>query len=353
MSKEIKRLGCQQSKNDPALYFKFDDHGNVEGIITAHVDDLLHAGTKRFENQVIRKIKEIFKMGETKKKSFTYVGFEIHQDQNGILLKQDHYIKEKIELFEVPAARRQEPDARLTEEEVTLLRQAAGRLGWVSGGCRPDISFTRVELSTRFKKATVRDLITASKALKKLKEAESYYVIPRKLGNPDKWWLELSCDGSLGNLEERSTSGYMLLLRGEGDSCAPISWSSNRIQKVVCSALGAEIMSMQVGIEEATFMREVFEELLGKKKRSMRLNVLTDSKSLVEAIHGYKPISNKRLRMNMEIIKQALQEKEVDDVSWVPTKEMIADVLTKKGVNPVHLIRILQTGQRNINAKEA
>ena len=113
--------------------------------------------------KVIKKLKEVFKMGETQKKKFTYVGFELSQTFDGITLRQDKYINEKIELFEVPAERRQQPGNKLTEEEVTQLCRVAGKVSWVSGGCRPDVSFIRVKLSTKFRNATVKDLIAASK----------------------------------------------------------------------------------------------------------------------------------------------------------------------------------------------
>ena len=111
-------------------------------------------------------------------------------------------------------------------------------------------------------------------------------------------------------------------------------------------------MSMQEAVEEAVYMREVLEEVLGKKRRSIKLHVVTDSNSLVEAVHGHKPISNKRLRINVEIIKQALHDRDIQSVTWVSSKEMIADVLTKKGVNGVKLARILQSGNRMLNSIE-
>ena len=106
-------------------------------------------------------------------------------------------------------------------------------------------------------------------------------------------------------------------------------------------------MSMESAVENAVYIREVLEEILNLKKKQMELNILSDSKSLIDAVRGNKPIGNKQLRMNVEIIKQSLREKDVTTINWVPSEKMIADILTKKGVNPVPLRRILETGIRN------
>ena len=106
------------------------------------------------------------------------------------------------------------PMESLGNEGRTQLRQAAGKLGWVSSGSRPDLSFTRVELSTKFNQAQVRDLVAAGKALRNLKSTRSSYFIPSELGNPSKWKIETSCDASFGNLGDKSTAGHIVLVIG-------------------------------------------------------------------------------------------------------------------------------------------
>ena len=110
-------------------------------------------------------------------------------------------------------------------------------------------------------------------------------------------------------------------------------------------------MSMEEAVENSVFIREALEEILCLKKRSLPLKVITDNKSLLEAVYGNKPISNKRLRKYVEVIKQALKDSDVSEIVWTPSQEMIADVLTKKGVNPISLMRILQTGDRRITER--
>ena len=55
-----------------------------------------------------------------------------------------------------------------------------------------------------------------------------------------------------------------------------------------------------------------------------------------------KAVSDKRLRRDINIIKQALEEEEITGVDWAPTTEMLADALTKKQVNNVKLLETMQ-----------
>ena len=351
LSKEIKKLGCFQSVNDPAVYYCQNEDKELEGICTVHVDDLLHAGTKRFGKEVVEPLKKKFKMGKTEEKEFTYVGLEIKQDKGGIEVAQRKYVQEKIKTIDVDICveRKLEMEERLTEKEGTLLRKIAGRIGWLSGGSRPDMSFPRVEISTKFKKAQVRDLVNAGKVVRQIDKVNSFYMIPAGIGKPENWELELYCDAAFGNMEEKSAGGYILFVKGGDEWLAPISWSSNVINKVVTSPLAAEILAMEKAVKEAVFVREVLEEVLGKKRKSVRLEVKTDSESLVDAIHGNKPIKDKRMRRYVAVIQQALSEGEIRNVSWKPSEKMLADPLTKKGADSRFLIQTLQTGKKKVN----
>ena len=104
VQKALINLGCIQSTGDPALYFKHKD-GKIEGIIATHVDDFLYAGTNKFEMEVICRIKRTFKFGESKEEVFTYVGYEFAQSKQGIVVKQEDFIRDKLTLFDVPAER--------------------------------------------------------------------------------------------------------------------------------------------------------------------------------------------------------------------------------------------------------
>lgn len=49
--------GGKVSQVDPAVFYWFDEHCKVKGLLACHVDDFLWAGTQRFETNVIPRLK--------------------------------------------------------------------------------------------------------------------------------------------------------------------------------------------------------------------------------------------------------------------------------------------------------
>ena len=62
--------------------------------------------------------------------------------------------------------------------------------------------------------------------------------------------------------------------------------------------------------------------------------MITDCNDTVESVYSTKQ-NPKGGRILVEIakIKEAIERKEIERVKWVPTQSMLADVLTKRGVN--------------------
>ena len=51
------------------------------------------------------------------------------------------------------------------------------------------------------------------------------------------------------------------------------------------------------------------------------------------------------LRPDIAIIKELIDEKTVSEVKWVRGQHMLADVMTKRGVNPLPLMSVMQQGR--------
>ena len=73
----MKDLKCNQSEIDPALYMKYDKHGNLSGVVGTHIDDFLHAGNAQFEKSAISSLQKIFKMGLIQRQQFKCIGFKL------------------------------------------------------------------------------------------------------------------------------------------------------------------------------------------------------------------------------------------------------------------------------------
>ena len=93
---ELKKLGCTQSKLDPAV-FTYCSGGQLNGVILLHVDDFLHIGVWCFQQHVICNIRKVFQAGKTQQGDFRYIGLDINQHRAYnyfISISQQHYIDE-------------------------------------------------------------------------------------------------------------------------------------------------------------------------------------------------------------------------------------------------------------------
>ena len=205
---------------------------------------------------------------------------------------------------------------------------------------RPEISFTVSELSSRVNSATISDLLYVNKAIKFVQTTESYITIPK---------LDLSStsilvytDASFNNLTDgHSQGGQIIVLLDRNGSCSPISWSSNKIKRVLKSTLAAETMSFTEGTDSAYFTRKLVIEILKPTCNDYPVKCLTDSKSLFETVGTSHQISDKRLRVEVSAIRQMVENNEIT-VDWVPKQHQLSDVLTKKGACPLSLMKTLQ-----------
>ena len=90
---------CKQSNLDKALYRWYNKKGQLEGLILLHVDDFLLAGSDNFAVFVTKKIEDAFRIGKRKVTNFRYVGLDIEQTAEGIIVHQEHYIDEVEEIM--------------------------------------------------------------------------------------------------------------------------------------------------------------------------------------------------------------------------------------------------------------
>ena len=86
-------------------------------------------------------------------------------------------------------------------------------------GTRPDLAYEVVELSSKFDKAVVSDLIRANNNLLKLKQLKSLIRFPN-LGSSKDWKIVVFSDASHANIDSFSS------VRGH--------YSDNRMQKEEC-----------------------------------------------------------------------------------------------------------------------
>jgi hypothetical protein len=203
-------------------------------------------------------------------------------------------------------------------------------------------------MSTHFIDGKVKDLNQAAKMMRKAKDSDSYFVV-RDLGPVEEWTVEVSTDASLSNLNEGvgSTGAKVILLVNEKKgSCAPLTWHSNKIARIVDSTLAAECVSLKEGLDEGIQIRQMIEEIYGLKDRTVPVKGIVDNKGTVDAVHSTSSVKDRKLRRDVGAIKQMMSEGEIAGVTWCQGKDQLADCMTKRGAPSWDLMEVFQTGKR-------
>ena len=173
-------------------------------------------------------------------------------------------------------------DAGIPEELITPLRSLAGQLNWAASVSRPDVAYQACQTSSSISSATMKDIHTANKAIKYLKNNPVSIQFPRlDLSNI---FLEAYADAAFGNLPSGSSQGGYLIFVTDGKRHVPVSWSSHKLKRVARSTLTAETIALNDAIDMAIYFSTMLTEVLNHKQK-MKIICYTDSNSLYEAAH--------------------------------------------------------------------
>ena len=81
---EMKKLGATVSLYDKSV-FMWHENNKLVGVAITHVDDFEYCGTLTWQNNVIKRLSQIFKISKNDKGSFKYVGLTLNRTQKEYL----------------------------------------------------------------------------------------------------------------------------------------------------------------------------------------------------------------------------------------------------------------------------
>jgi hypothetical protein len=337
---ELIRQGGHKLVGDPACVV-FHVNGTFIGFVIIHVDDIIIGGTPEFVLEMVLHIKARFRVSKDQVERFIYTGMAIRSDKAGrLFLNQNQYLEE---LNNVPA------DAETGKEDGlrTVLRAAVGRLLYLNL-TRPDLAFRTNFLSRVPPGTDLREKIKEARELTSEAKKTPLEIKYGKLGQLEKLSLEVYADASFGGIDKglKSTEGHIILLRGDSDKCAPISWRSKLITRVCKSAKSSETIALENVMDTAIGIGRQLRQIQTGivDKRPADIHAFTDSASLVESIKSTKPVDEGNMRVSIHRIQDHLDHKDVKSVNWVPTHMMLADPLTKKKADTSALTELLRSG---------
>jgi hypothetical protein len=326
----LTQMGYKQTMADVCVLFK----GTT--IIAIYVDDILIIADNL---KVIQHIKDAiasrFDIKDLKQANLLLgINFEKLNDGSW-QIHQRQYIREIMELFSVNNMKTSEipmqPNLGLTSElldesedlrkpiDMTLYRQAIGKLMYLMVCTRPDISFAVSVLSRFMAQPREKHWRCVIQLLKYLNSTQDL-ALTYPSGGEIKLTGYSDSDHAGDTDDRKSTSGYVFVI---GQCC--VSWRSVKQKTVSISSTEAEYIALSTCAQEALWLRLLLRELGHAQTTTVIFN---DNLSSHQIVKGSTSARSKHIDVRHHFIRDHVAKKELA-VNYMSTHDLPADVLTK------------------------
>lgn len=328
----IKEFGLTQSKNDQCIYYIRNT--KITMILALYVDDIIIASNDNaLTDKFVRKLQDHFDirdMGVPKH----CIGLEVDVKDGEISISQPGYISSIVKKYGLENCKpvkipmqaniklEKEPTISGEAEKVDekLYQEIIGSLLYLSLYSRPDIMCAVSMLSQFSKDPRKQHLNAAYYVIKYLNSTKNAVLTYRKSGLPLKGFCDANWAQDVN--DRKSQSGFCFLLAG-----GLVSWESKKQKVVATSSAEAEYVALTEATKEASYLGYVLHEL-GYSSQSP-IVMFTDSQSAQQmAKFGAHHSRTKHIHYKYHYVREAIDQ-QIIELRYLPTGEMLADVLTK------------------------
>ncbi|KAM9908917.1 hypothetical protein OXX79_000063 [Metschnikowia pulcherrima] len=343
INKVLKTKGFVPCINEPCLFMKGSSRSLV--LLGLYVDDIFIASCDMEQIVETKKcLSDAFRtkdLGRVKK--FLGINFDVQSTYTKIHLSDyinsllRDYGFESVGRYTTPATQDNldvEQSDGEDECDESEYRSLVGKLLYAANTVRFDIGFAVSKLSRYLISPKYKHLVAAQRVLRYLKGTVDAGLVYSR-GDP----VDLLCFSDAGcnlNTEpgSRSRTGSIICYGG-----SPIGWKSKLQTMVSLSTVNAELLALCYTVAESVWVVNLLDEI-GLPHKCM---VLCDNEGAMKTVRNPALLEGtKHIRKRAHFIQQYLNWK-VIDLSYVNTKDNIADILTKALSRP-EFVRLRSKG---------
>ncbi len=362
-------LNYERFNSDPCMFRRWSEELNCYIFLAHYVDDIYVSAPSDEQCQIL---KQELPYDFTDQGLTQYaLGIQTDWYHDGILMYQQGYIKQLIADHGLsdcadrtrtplpPRAMYERPKEAVTDyEEAQRLnnipyRSLVGALAYLSVSTRPDIAFA-VGMLCRFldcyREVHWKAAQHVLRYLKNTSDMGLFFEYKKDEGHEAttetagmtsvfaKTWptkkavdapeLEIQADADFAGCPDtrRSTGGYVVLLNGTA-----VDWQSKRQPLVTLSTCEAELVQLTPAGKAAIWFRELLQEFHcdptdNKKATSIR----EDNQAVIKLLTKDNRTSQRTKHIDVRYmwLSQHIRDG-LFDITYVPTKENVADIMTK------------------------
>eukprot|EP01034_Spumella_vulgaris_P022924 gene22924-29102_t len=332
LSDSLLRFGFTQCQKDQCVFNLVDSDGN-KCTVCIHVDDLFITATRRETiDDLLAFLRDTYKKVNAKiSDELEYLGMELFIDRvrGRLTIKQTGYMKDLVAQYGVAdhtagtpcTADLMEPPTDTRSVPVFDYTSKLMKLMFLGKRSRPDILFTMSYLATKCKEPCVSDMHKLDRVLRYINGTLNIGVTLE----PDSLLVHSYIDASYASHSDaKGHSGSIISI---GLRCTPVFTSSTKQKLVSRSSTESELIALHDGLAKVVWLKELMSELGYEYGPSV---MFQDNKSTITLAERGASNSgkSKHIAVRYFYVKQLIDEKQVS-VEYLPTEEMIADILTK------------------------
>ena len=344
--KVLLRYGLTASKLDPTLYFM--ENGSL--IIATQMDDFIYAGTENEIENFELYLKKHYKVGSIKAYNFSFSGVCISQRKDyTVLISQPSARTMEGVMYSDP---KRSPDSTPTVLEKRSFMSVNGSLLWYGSQTIPHLMFISSSFAAKVPDLRIRHLKALQSTLKFTRTFNSAILLnPSELTRSKLLVFTDASHASDGQVHSRE--GIIIFkasISVENQIVHPLLWTSRKIKRIAKSTLSAETMAAVDGFEDAVYIQRLLQEVHGIE---LPIELVVDSKSLFDLLSTTHRVSDKRLHIDVALLREAYQTGSLKTITWTPRKTQLANGLTKANrLAGKELQRILNTGILALHSTE-
>lgn len=312
-----------------------------EAYMVVYVDDVIMAARSMSTLHGIRDaLMKKWKWTESGEPSFM-LGLKVDRDRRAgtITLSQAAYFDPILKRFGITSGRdvhtpldpavKLNKDGKPCSEGTTRYLQLVGCIMWAATTTRPDLAFA-ISLLSRFCANPTQEAWDAGiRVLRYIKTTRTHgLVLGGHKGRPTlEAWTDADWAGDVDT--RRSTTGYIIKFYG-----STVSWGTTKQKSVALSTSEAEYMALADTLKDVKWLVSMLAEF--GVKALTPIGVFCDNQAAISlSSNPGNHRSSKHIDIRYHFIRDLVLDGLVT-VTYVPTAENVADVLTKGLARPAH-----------------
>eukprot|EP00171_Calliarthron_tuberculosum_P004960 IDg4960t1 len=210
--------------------------------------------------------------------------------------------------------------------------------------CRPDLSY-KFTTAAQCINPTAKDAKLLNKAIEAALQSRHMGLRFVSL-DVSTAYIAVFVDASFAsNRDYSSQLGFLIALVDSNGFANIIHYASVKSKRVTRSVLAAELYAMVHGYDSAATLQLSLSAIF---RRRLAVRIYTDSRSLYDSVTRLSSTREKRLLIDLSLLREAFEKREISDVFWIPGNQNPADAFTKQSPCAA-LTRLLQTNKIDIN----